>query len=162
MKTPTIQDRRYTHDTRPSPSQDSGTTLYPKKENVVMLDKRKMLVYFGVLVVGTIILAACGAQATATATTAPAATPTPSQPTLTMPFKDTFLSSGHANATDEPFTHWNDASPAVVPAACARCHTSSGFQDFVANGKASDVPAPAGTLDCVTCHNPAAMALTSV
>ena len=55
------------------------------------------------------------------------------------------------------------ARPAVVPADCARCHTSAGFQDFAANGKVSaDVPAPAGTFSCTTCHNPAAIALTSV
>ena len=128
-----------------------------------MLPRMRMLAALSMVIVGAVILVACGTQATSTATTTPLTTPTPSEPTLTVPFKDTFLSSGHANATDEPFNHWNADDPPVVPATCARCHTSSGFQDFVANGKvAADVPAPAGTLDCVTCHNPAAMALTSV
>jgi hypothetical protein len=122
-----------------------------------------MLVIFGLLVVGAAILAACGTAApNVEATVPPTSAPTASAPELTMPFKETFLSSGHADATGEPFNHWNADDPAVVPAACARCHTSTGFQDFVANGQASDVPAPAGTLDCVTCHNPAAMSLMSV
>ena len=51
----------------------------------------------------------------------------------------------------------------MVPVDCAKCHTSAGFQDFVPRGKVTaDVPAPAGTFSCTTCHNPAAMALTSV
>ncbi len=80
-----------------------------------------------------------------------------------MPFKDEFLASGHANATDAPFTHWDTASPAEVPPACARCHTSAGYQEFVSTGKvAAAIKAPAGAFNCDTCHNPAAMALTSV
>ena len=94
------------------------------------------------------------------ATSAPAA---PATPTLAVPFKDVFVASGHFNAEDEPFKHWNTANPAVVPAACARCHTSAGFQEFAATGKvAADIPAPAGAFNCDTCHNAAAMALTSV
>ena len=59
--------------------------------------------------------------------------------------------------------HWDADDPAVVPVACAKCHTSAGFQEFVSTGKvAADVPAPAGTFNCDTCHNAAAMALTSV
>jgi hypothetical protein len=123
---------------------------------------KKTLVIIGVIVLSAVVLAACGGTA-AKATETPAAPAVAAQPTLDVPFKDVFLSSGHTDAKAEAFNHWNSASPAVVPAACAKCHTSAGFQDFAANGKVTaDVPAPAGTFTCTTCHNPAVMALTSV
>ena len=119
---------------------------------------RKLLIVLGLMVVGAVVLAACGGTAT---TSAPAGTAAPTAPTLNVPFKDTFLASGHANATDEPFTHWD--KDGAVPTTCARCHTSAGFQEFAATGKiAADVKAPAGAFNCDTCHNAAAMALTSV
>ncbi len=121
---------------------------------------KKILILAGLLIVTAAVLAACGGtSATPTAN----ATPTPTKPALQIPNEDAFLGSGHANAKAEAFNHWNSANPAVVPATCAKCHTSAGFQDFAANGKVTaDVAAPAGTLDCMTCHNAAAMALTSV
>jgi hypothetical protein len=116
---------------------------------------RRALILLGATVVGAAILAACGGTPS-TPTTAP-----PAAPTLVVPFKDLFLASAHANSTDEPFTHWD--KDGAVPAACARCHTSAGFQEFAATGKvAADIKAPAGAFSCDTCHNPAAMALTSV
>ena len=42
----------------------------------------------------------------------------------------------------EPFRHWDDATanPDGVPVACAKCHTSAGYQDFLgADGSAPDV-----------------------
>ena len=127
---------------------------------------KKTLLIIGVILLSAVILAACGGTATTTTPGQPAASAQPTgaaQPTLDIPFKDAFLASGHTDAKAEAFNHWNSASPAVVPAACAKCHTSAGFQDFAANGKVTaDVPAPAGTFNCTTCHNPAVMALTSV
>jgi hypothetical protein len=121
---------------------------------------KKILLTLGLMVVGAVVLAACGGATGAGGTAAPAA---PGAPELVVPFKDVFLASGHANAKDVPFTHWDADNPAVVPAACAKCHTSAGFQEFAATGKvATDVKAPAGAFNCDTCHNAAAMALTSV
>lgn len=120
---------------------------------------KRALILSGAVLLAGVILAACGS--TSTPTTAPAAAT--SQPTVQIPFQDAFLGSGHADAKAEAFNHWNSSTPAAVPAACARCHTSQGFQEFAATGKVSaDVPAPAGTFSCMTCHNPAAIALTSV
>ena len=31
----------------------------------------------------------------------------------------------------EPFAHWNNESPAVVPQSCAKCHSGLGYQDFL-------------------------------
>jgi hypothetical protein len=125
---------------------------------------KKALILAGVSLLVAVLLVACGTKATPVATAGPTAVP---QPTLEVPFSDAFLGSGHADAKAEAFNHWNTpaqgATTAAVPADCARCHTSAGFQDFAANGKVTaDVPAPAGTFTCTTCHNPAVMALTSV
>jgi hypothetical protein len=122
---------------------------------------KKVLVLLGLGILVSVLLVACGTKATPEA---PTAVP---QPTLQVPFQDAFLGSAHADAKAQAFTHWDTpataGAAAVVPAACARCHTSAGFQDFAANGKVgADVPAPAGTFSCTTCHNPAAIALTSV
>lgn len=116
---------------------------------------KRLLILLGATIVGGVILAACGGGPSTAATT------TPAEIVLNVPFKDVFLASGHANATDEPFTHWNEDG--AVPVACAKCHTSAGYQEFVSTGKVSEeIKAPAGTLNCDTCHNAAAMALRSV
>ncbi len=126
---------------------------------------RKVLVLLGVMLVAAVALAACGGTAATPATSGTTTAPTTAAPALTLvvPFKDAFLASGHADANAVPFTHWNGDTPAVVPATCAKCHTSAGFQEFASTGKTStDVKAPAGTFNCDTCHNPAAIALNSV
>ncbi len=143
----------------------------------------KVLIVAGLIVIAlTLILAACGgAQPTGTpcpvaapcATCAPQVNPTaaPTQacPTAVppvvkdVPNQDKWVNSGHADATAEAFTHWDASTPAEVPTSCAKCHTSAGFVDFATNGKVSAaVPAPAGVITCVTCHNDAAEKLTSV
>jgi len=76
-------------------------------------------------------------------------------------------SSGHADKTAEAFNDWNDANPAVVPTGCARCHSSTGFQDYLgADGSAAgvvDKAPPVGTvIDCAACHNAATVALDSI
>lgn len=84
---------------------------------------------------------------------------------LDIPFVKEWASSGHARSAEEPFTHWN--AEGAVPPACARCHTTTGFQDYIgADGS------PAGTVEkphltgqvvaCVACHNSTTRALASV
>ncbi len=98
-----------------------------------------------------------------TATSAPTAVPTPTEVPMEIPNLAVFKASGHADSKAMAFNDWNDAKPPEVPSACARCHTSAGFQEFVASGKvAANIPAPAGTLECVTCHNPTASEIVSV
>jgi hypothetical protein len=122
---------------------------------------KKVLILVGMGLLVAVFLVACGTKAVTT--TAPGTATAPAAPTVEAPFLDAFLGSGHADAKAEAFNHWNGDTPPVVPADCARCHTSAGYQEFAANGKATtDVPAPAGTFNCKTCHNPAVMALTSV
>src|SRR5512137_1039356 len=139
----------------------------------------KKLIFFGVLLLGIVlVLAACGSpaptatQAPVQPTQAPAKPTEPAQPTavpkptaapMVVPNMDAFLASGHADAKAMAFNDWNEANPPEVPTACARCHTSAGFQEFVSTGKvAKNIPAPAGTLECETCHNATATELVSV
>jgi len=110
---------------------------------------KKFLVLVGALVVLTAILAACGAK--------------PTETPLEVPFKDAYTSSGHADAAAEAFNHWNDEDPAEIPTSCANCHSAAGYLDYLQDGKVDTaVPAPAGTITCITCHNDAAKNLTNV
>ncbi len=95
--------------------------------------------------------------------------PAPPEPVVKeVPNQDDWANSPHNQADAEAFNHWNEEDPAEVPANCATCHTSAGYQDFLgADGSEAGVvdaavPAPAGTIQCETCHNPAADALTAV
>ena len=147
--------------------------------------KGKHLIIAGFLLIGlTLILAACqpAPQATPCPTagpipTAPACPEAPACPTAApcptpvvqnVPNQDAWANSPHNKADAEAFVHWNEGDPAEVPTSCARCHTTAGYQDFLgADGSEAGkvdkaVPAPAGTLQCVACHNDAAAALTSV
>ncbi len=125
---------------------------------------KKVLILLGLGLLVAVLLVACGTKPAAQ----PGGVAAAEKPTVVPPpFEDAFLGSGHADAKAEAFNHWNEpeepGAAAVVPTTCAKCHTSKGFQDFAANGKVTaDVPAPAGTLECETCHSPAAVALTSV
>ena len=81
------------------------------------------------------------------------------------PFEEMWLSSGHADAEAVAFTYWNEQGE--IPAACANCHSATGFQDFVgADGSAmfaTDANHPIGTtVSCVACHNEATVALDTV
>jgi hypothetical protein len=89
------------------------------------------------------------------------------EPVLEVPFKDAWAGSGHADAESEAFIHWDAATPAEVPASCAKCHSAGGYLDFLGvdgstPGKV-DANAAIGTvISCVVCHNEAAVKMTSV
>ena len=73
-------------------------------------------------------------------------------------------SSGHADSEAEAFRHWDEDDPAVVSTSCAKCHSSQGNIEFNATGEVTtEVPAAEVMgIECVACHNPAAIAKTSV
>ena len=80
-------------------------------------------------------------------------------------FEMSWSQSPHADPTAEAFTHWADDGE--VPTACARCHTSEGYIDFLGgDGTAPGTverPGSSGSLvRCEACHNDAASKLTSV
>jgi hypothetical protein len=131
---------------------------------------KKTLMLLGTLLLLAVVLAACGGAPEPTA--APTAAPVEETPApVEVPNLAAWESSAHNAVDTEPFRHWDDATenPDGVPAACARCHTSAGYQDFLgADGSAADVvdanvPAKdAQGIQCITCHNPVASNLNSV
>ena len=111
------------------------------------------------------ILAAC----------APTQAPTPT-PDLDCPpvsvatpisIEDLWQSSPHADEKAEAFTHWDADDPQEVPVACARCHSRTGFLDFLGVDGTTvaivDNPAKIGTtITCYVCHNEGTLTLDSV
>ena len=100
---------------------------------------------------------------------APAPTQAASEPAVKdVPYLEAWAKSGHNDAEAMAFNDWNDADPKEVPVTCAKCHTTMGYQDFLgADGSEAGkvdkpVPAPAGTIQCVACHNDAAATQDSV
>ena len=75
--------------------------------------------------------------------------------------------AGHSDATSVSFTNWDENDPPVVPVACAKCHSTPGFHDFLGQDGTEagvvDHPAPIGSqIFCHACHNDAAHALDTV
>jgi hypothetical protein len=112
-------------------------------------------------------------QQTPPAPAAPAPAPAPAAaapppgmiPTTQVPFYADWASSPHADRKAEPFNHWNKEG--VIPAECARCHSTPGFRDYVgADGSTPfkvDHPAPVGTvITCIACHNNKTIRLSKV
>ena len=67
-----------------------------------------------------------------------------------------WLKGGHADATAEAFTHWDDEG--AVPPNCSVCHAGAGFRSFHGLDGSEpglpEAPIPAGgVVDCETCHN---------
>jgi hypothetical protein len=82
------------------------------------------------------------------------------------PFGEAWASSAHADAEAQAFVYWDGNDPAEVPANCATCHSSLGYQDYIgADGSTVfvvDQAAPIGTtVDCAACHSETAQALDS-
>jgi hypothetical protein len=100
-----------------------------------------------------------------------------------------WLGSAHNDVTSEPFAHWNNDSPAVVPKTCSKCHSGLGYQDFLGvlanplanppelaptsnlndpapspgQGQVASGPWPVGTtVNCDACHNDVTAHLTEV
>lgn len=59
-------------------------------------------------------------------------------------------SSGHADSTAEAFIHWDEDGE--VSASCAKCHSTPGFQDFIADGTVDGPAALGTTVECGVCH----------
>jgi len=83
------------------------------------------------------------------------------------PFEALWSTSAHADAEAEAFRHWDGEDPAEVPVDCAKCHSETGYIDYVgADGSTVNVvdnSAPIGTvISCVACHNEGTVAKSSV
>lgn len=102
-----------------------------------------------------------------TAVPQPTAIPEPTKVPLEVPFEAQWVSSPHNDATAEAFKHWDEEDPKEVPASCATCHTTTGYQDYLgADGSEAgkvDKNQPIGqTVQCAACHNEKASTLTEV
>jgi len=69
---------------------------------------------------------------------------------------EAWIRSGHSHATDEAFSHWDDAGE--IPPVCSVCHSGQGFRSFHGlDGSAPGLPEKpvptGGVVDCDTCHN---------
>ncbi len=144
--------------------------------------KTKKILFGSLVLLITLILVSCSQAPAPTAevTPCPTSAPCPECPTCPelppplepvvkeVPFEEVWATSPHNDAEAEAFVHWNEEDPQEVPAACAACHTTQGYQDYLGLdgsevGKVdANVPAPAGTVQCVACHNAATASLSSV
>ena len=66
--------------------------------------------------------------------------------------------SGHADRTAEAFNHWNEETPPEIPSYCAKCHSTTGYQDFLgidgtAEGTVENNHAIGTTVECTVCHS---------
>ena len=97
----------------------------------------------------------------------PAAPACPTPAVADVPFLQAWAGSGHADATAEAFRHWDEDTPKEVPTSCAKCHTPTGYMDYLgADGSAAGVvdaaqPVSNG-ITCIACHNDTAVALSEV
>jgi len=140
---------------------------------------KKYILLIGALALLALVLAACSSAPPPEATPCPAVEPCPECPAAPepppcpeavvdpVPYEEQWVGSAHADAEAEAFVHWNEDDPAEVPTNCAKCHTNTGYQDFLgADGSAAgtvDAAQPIGqVIECETCHNDAAVAMTSV
>ncbi len=142
----------------------------------------KKYLFVGLLLIGlALAIAACSSPPATTAAVptlqacptcpappaCPTAAPCPTPVVADVPFQDAWAGSPHADATAEAFRHWDADSPQEVPTTCARCHTPTGYMDYLgADGSAVGVvdkaqPVSNG-ITCIACHNDAANSLSEV
>ncbi len=134
----------------------------------------KLLLVAGLVLGALLALTACQAATPtppptqAPVPTCPAPEPCPVQPpAMEAPFEAEWKASPHNDAEAEAFVHWNETEDKKVPVACATCHSTPGYLDFLgADGSEAgkvDQPVDIGTtVTCNACHNDATATLTSV
>ena len=100
---------------------------------------------------------------------APQQDPEPRDPLtdFVVPNVAEWAASPHADVTAEAFNRWNEEDPKEIPTSCAKCHSSTGYQDYLgADGSEAgvvDLAVPVGeVVECVACHNEVTMDKTSV
>lgn len=75
--------------------------------------------------------------------------------------------SAHADETADAFTHWDDEDPPEIPTECAKCHSTTGMEDFLGadgstSGQVDSAVQTGEVVNCHACHNDATQSLTSV
>ncbi len=115
---------------------------------------------FTLLVIALLVL---GVGLAAAQTQPPAPTPQPPG----VPFLDQWQKGPHSQADAEAFTHWDEDDPKEVPTSCAKCHTTTGYQDFLGVdgsevGKVDKAQPVGQVITCEACHNQATAVLSAV
>jgi hypothetical protein len=93
--------------------------------------------------------------------------PEPEEVVSAVPFSEEWAASPHNDAEAEAFRHWDEDDPSVIPEDCAKCHSTTGYLDFLGEdgseiGVVNSPADPGTTVECVACHNQSAEAMTSV
>ena len=133
----------------------------------------KYFLFIALVLALGLVLASCTPKPTETvaeATPCPECPACPEPETCTdtaAPNQEEWAASAHADAAAEAFVHWNEEDPKEIPVYCAKCHSSTGFLDYIgADGSTAfqvDANSPIGTvITCDTCHNDATAELSSV
>lgn len=68
--------------------------------------------------------------------------------------------SAHADETAASFRHWDEDG--AIPASCAKCHSTTGYVDFVADGSVDGAADIDQVIRCEACHDENAIELDSV
>lgn len=87
--------------------------------------------------------------------------------TLVIPFLDEWLNSPHADYTSRSFRYWDNNDPAEIPPACAKCHSTGGYLDFLGEdgsepGVVNTPHAVGSVVECAACHNQTTLTKDSV
>jgi hypothetical protein len=97
----------------------------------------------------------------------PCPTAAPGEAGIQAPFEEAWAASPHNDVDSPAFTYWDESETKTIPAACAACHSTPGYQDYLgADGtEAGKVEAPHAigtTVTCDACHNQVAAGLNTV
>jgi hypothetical protein len=111
------------------------------------------------------LLSACGPAVALPVVPVVENPPTPTPEPLS--YNELWESSPHSDEEAEAFRHWDAADPQEIPVNCARCHSRTGFLDYLGVDESAvnvvDKPAKIGTtITCYVCHNEATYTLNSV
>lgn len=84
---------------------------------------------------------------------------------VTDDIQSRWQSSPHADSASESFRHWD--KDGEVPAACATCHSMTGFQSYTGEdgssvGSVEQAVTPDTVIGCATCHHDAVTELSSI
>ncbi len=60
--------------------------------------------------------------------------------------------SPHADRTAKAFTYWDESNPAEISTRCAKCHSTTGLEDFLADGSVDNAVPVGETVECEACH----------
>ncbi len=136
---------------------------------------RKKILLITIMLVGVLILAACGSTeepaAVAECPDCPECLESECPAPLggAVPFEAEWAGSGHADSAAEAFRHWDEEDDGLVAARCAKCHSTEGYVDFN-GGDGSEVGSIENEvvavevmgIQCAACHNPEVVKKDSV